>query len=125
MGHAAGDEILIESARRICGSIRDSDIAARLGGDEFSVLLPNINSIESTEDVAEKILAKMRETFLVSAGGINITASIGIVMFSGENTDLEGLMNSADLAMYKAKQSGRDRLHFLSLYNDQSELDRS
>ncbi len=124
-GHAAGDEILIESAKRICGSIRESDIAARLGGDEFGVLLPNINSIESTEDVAQKILAKMRETFRVSEGRVNITASIGIVMFSGENTDLEGLMNSADLAMYKAKQSGRDRLHFLSFRNDQSKLDSS
>ncbi len=113
MGHAAGDQLLIEAARRIRASIRESDVAARLGGDEFSVLLPNINSIESTEDVAEKILAMMRETFLLSGEDVNISVSIGIVMFAGESADIERLLNRADQAMYKAKQSGRDRMHFL------------
>ncbi len=113
MGHAAGDQLLVEVAKRVRTCIRESDLAARLGGDEFSVLLSNVDSIENTEGVAKKILARMREPFLLSGDNVNISVSIGIVMFSGESADIDSLLNSADQAMYKAKQSGRDRIHFL------------
>ena len=109
LGHAAGDQLLIEVAARISACVRPEDTVARLGGDEFTVLLPNVRSETEVEAVATRIMDAVAKPIVVGEHSLVVSASIGIALdddFGGSTPDL---LNAADLAMYQAKRSGRGR----------------
>lgn len=106
-GHAAGDQVLRETAQRIRAAIRANDTAARLGGDEFVVLLQDIRDRSEVEWLAEKILAAIEKEYLLGNTACQLTASIGISLFPDDGDVPEKLLQDADIAMYEAKQASR------------------
>ncbi len=104
LGHAAGDELLIETARRIRAQLRESDIVARLGGDEFAVLLAPIRGTDDATRIAAGISAALRACVTSARfGAIESSASIGVAVFPGHGATVETLLLAADAAMYRAK----------------------
>lgn len=117
LGHDAGDELIRRSAERLREALRGSDTVARLGGDEFAVLLPGLGS-EETVIVARKLLEAMRQPFLVAGRELRVSASLGLAIGPKDGDDVQTLVKSADTAMYRAKDGGRDRLqHFDATMN--------
>jgi len=107
-GHVAGDAVLREAAARISSVCRSTDVVARYGGEEFVVLLPDTGEDEAHR-LAERIRTTLRETPVAeAAGSIPITASVGAATRTG--ADIHRLMESADRALYRAKEEGRDRV---------------
>lgn len=104
LGHAAGDELLVQVGQRLKDFSRESDTFARLGGDEFSGILYQINSSDDACKVAEKINALMSERFLLNGESVKIGISIGIAMYEGQKTDVKELLSQADASMYEAKK---------------------
>jgi diguanylate cyclase len=104
LGHAAGDELLVEIAQRIGSLIHEGGVVARMGGDEFAVLLAPIASIEAAGVVASRIAAAIRMPIESAAfGSIESSASVGVAIFPDHGTDVEQLLAAADVAMYRAK----------------------
>ena len=114
LGHAAGDFLLIETAKRLKECLRNSDVVARIGGDEFVIMLREVSDQSQVATVARKILAAVVEPLTVHGHECRITASIGISMFPTDALDEESLIKNADAAMYLAKEDGRNgfRFHF-------------
>lgn len=107
-GHAAGDELLCEFAKRLRQCVRASDTVARMSGDEFTIILEDIHAANDGERVARNIINKIRQPFLSSAGGISISTSIGIALFSEETLTANELLRRADIALYDVKRQGRN-----------------
>lgn len=105
-GHAVGDLVLVEAARRIAASVRTGDVIARLGGDEFVVLLREIGTSDAVV-VAEKIVEALAQPCMVEGHGITLGGSIGIAYCPDDAQDADTLMRYADMAMYRAKSLGR------------------
>lgn len=114
LGHAAGDELLVSVARRLSSVLRKSDFVARIGGDEFIILIADSESINGIETIANKILKKLAEPFMISGQECFISASIGISQFPIDGSSAEELTKNADLAMYKAKDDGKGKYRFCS-----------
>ncbi|MBF0428464.1 MAG: diguanylate cyclase [Magnetococcales bacterium] len=115
LGHAAGDELLIETAKRLQTSLlRKSDTVARLGGDEFTVILMDVKHPSVVNLVAQKILDQMSLPFLLKNKEICISCSVGIVIFPHDGLTAEELLKNADHAMYQAKEAGRNGFHCFS-----------
>lgn len=115
LGHAKGDLLLVEAARRISACVRETDTVARLGGDEFTVILPEFSSRTHIERIAQDIIGTLSNTFLLGGGDIGyISASIGITLCPDDATDVEGLLKHADQAMYMAKTEGRCRYNYFT-----------
>lgn len=114
MGHAAGDALLKEVARRIRATVRPDDTVSRLGGDEFVVLLPHIDDASEAAGVAEKVLEACGEAVGVDASALAISFSIGISLFPDDANDAEALLRHADTAMYEAKMQGRNGYRFFN-----------
>jgi diguanylate cyclase (GGDEF)-like protein/PAS domain S-box-containing protein len=112
LGHAIGDELLIEVARRLKASVRDSDTVARLGGDEFVVVLPALRSVEDAEVVAKKILASLGAPYELSGKPVRTSPSIGVALFPDNAADGDELLKNADAAMYQTKKGGRNGYRF-------------
>lgn len=108
LGHAVGDLLLVEVANRLRQSIRASDTVARLGGDEFVVLLPTLDVEADAVLVAEKIRHALNQSFEVGGHVLNISSSIGVAVYPEHGADDKLLLINADIAMYHAKQGGRD-----------------
>ncbi len=106
-GHAAGDAVLAEAARRIAASVRGSDLAARLGGDEFAVMIRGPFPAEAPQVFAERILAMLAEPFAIDGVAVTIPASIGIATAPRDGTCGTSLMRAADTALFRAKATGR------------------
>jgi diguanylate cyclase (GGDEF)-like protein/PAS domain S-box-containing protein len=114
-GHQAGDAMLRVVAERLNQLIRSSDLLARLGGDEFAVAIPE-SDVKAAIQVAEKILENLRQVSLPTKGRSHrVSASIGIVLYPDHGSNTQDLMSNADLSMYQAKESGRDRWHLFAL----------
>ncbi len=114
-GHAAGDELLKQVAKRIQNRIREVDTVARLGGDEFVILLEDISHIDDAARVAELIVQDLSQLFqLEQSDGIQIGASIGISLYPEHGDDPELLIDHADTALYHAKDAGRGRFAYFS-----------
>jgi diguanylate cyclase (GGDEF)-like protein len=112
-GHSAGDRLLVEVAARLRANLRASDLVARLGGDEFFVVLEDIQESARLEIIAAKLLSEIARPFEVSAGAqAAVTGSIGISVFPDDAADSSNLMRHADMAMYSAKQSGKNAFRF-------------
>lgn len=119
LGHSVGDGLLSEVAARLQGSIRASDTISRLGGDEFTILLNDTNSTEGVFAVARKVLQSLARPFHVQGHELFVTASIGISVFPTDGEDVETLLKSADSAMYRAKELGRNQTQlFTSSMNE-------
>lgn len=120
-GHAIGDLILIEAARRIQASIRESDTVSRIGGDEFIVLLPIVESQQHACIVADKIRQSLNGPFVLAANRLHISCSIGIALYPEHGSDENTLLKHADLAMYDAKRSGRNAVILFHTESDPPE----
>ena len=114
LGHAAGDVLLIETAKRLKECVRKSDVIARIGGDEFVILLREISDQSQVARIAQKILTAVVRPLAIHGHECRITGSIGISMFPTDALDEETLIKNADAAMYVAKEEGRNgfRFHF-------------
>lgn len=109
LGHHVGDAFLIEVSKRLQSTVREHDLVARLGGDEFVVLLTSLLHDTDAEDVAERIIDKVRQPFLLHGQQVHSGASIGIAYFDSDHSKAEALLRDADAAMYQAKSMGRNR----------------
>lgn len=107
LGHRAGDAVLMEAARRVLACVRRADTLARHGGDEFVVVVAGARAPEDARIVAEKILRALEAPFAVEGREFAIGASIGVSVFPADAGEGEALLRNADVAMYRAKQSGR------------------
>jgi len=114
LGHAAGDTLLQETAKRLPKCLRESDTVARLGGDEFAVILENINHTTDIIAIAEKIIKKFEASFNINNNEIFSSVSIGISTYPDDASNIDDLLRNADIAMYKAKDSGRNNWMFYS-----------
>ena len=106
LGHAAGDSVLQQVARRLSASTRSCDTACRYGGDEFVIMLPEIDGWESANAVAHKIRTRLAAPYLLDDRVIVLTASIGIAMYRADGRNGSELIREADSAMYLAKANG-------------------
>jgi diguanylate cyclase (GGDEF)-like protein len=113
-GHAAGDELLKEAARRLQSTLRDGDMVARISGDEFAVVLSDLARPDDAAIVAQKILECLAKPFDIRGQESVVTASIGIATFPADGDNAEALLGAADAAMYRAKQSGRNAFQFFT-----------
>jgi diguanylate cyclase (GGDEF)-like protein len=109
-GHAFGDEVLKEVARRLNGHIRAVDTAARLGGDEFVVILGNIGQRENAEKIARKLITALAMPYHIAGKQAALAASIGISLYPDEKCPASELLRQADEAMYSAKKAGKGRV---------------
>jgi len=114
LGHNAGDMVLVECAKRIRSAIRKSDIFGRLGGDEFLLIVEEVKSSDNLLHLADKINKVISEPFYIEDLKYNISASIGIAIFPNDSDDKEELLEYADMAMYQAKEKGKNRYQFYS-----------
>ena len=111
-GHPAGDRLLQEVARRLVACVREDDTVARLGGDEFTIILENVYDNGSVSIVAQKILDALAKPFKLEEEEIYLTTSIGISLYPQHGRDATSLVKNADVAMYRAKETGRNTYQF-------------
>ena len=124
LGHEAGDQLLKEVATRLKTCLRDSDTVARLGGDEFVVLLPELDDEVYAATVARKVLAAVARPFVLLGQEFRVTASVGISIYPQDGLDEETLKKNADIAMYQAKEEGKNNFRFYSRKLDANSLER-
>lgn len=110
LGHDVGDLLLKEVARRIQGCVRESDTVARVGGDEFVVMLRTVGHEPDAKAVAEKIRHALNQPFVLAEQSLSISSSTGIALYPEHGSDEIGLSKNADIAMYHAKECGRDNV---------------
>jgi diguanylate cyclase (GGDEF)-like protein/PAS domain S-box-containing protein len=109
LGHMEGDRLLVEISRRLSSIVRPSDTVARLGGDEFTILLDDLNSPEEAIVAVKRLVRKLAEPISLSGREVVVTASIGVALSAAGYEHPEELLRDADVAMYRAKDSGRAR----------------
>lgn len=109
LGHAAGDRLLVEIAKRLRASVRPGDVVARLGGDEFTLLLEEVAGLSEVEHVARRVLESMAAPFSLAGREVRASASIGAVLSEPHYLQAQDVLRDADLAMYRAKEQGRAR----------------
>jgi len=129
LGHDAGDELLKQVALRLKQTLHDEDAVARLGGDEFTVILTRLERSEDASAIADAIVHAIKQPFLLVQEEVYVSASIGIAMTDALNAkttaDANSLIKQADIALYRAKLSGRSRHVFFTQELDQAQRDRS
>lgn len=124
LGHAEGDLLLYEMARRIERAVRPTDTVARLGGDEFAILLSQVKDPKNAGMVAKKILESIKQPILIRGTELFISASIGIVVCPEHSNAVSDIVKFSDIAMYKAKKHGRNNYQFYSSDLSQTTIER-
>jgi len=124
LGHAAGDELLQQVAERLSACVRLGDTVARLAGDEFTLLLPGIHYVEDVSKVSQKLSESMRRPFRLRGQDVHVSASGGISIYPDDGQDAESMLTNADVAMYRAKQQGRDNFQMYSPSMTQKALEQ-
>ncbi|MDO9226651.1 MAG: EAL domain-containing protein [Pseudomonadota bacterium] len=114
LGHLVGDGLLQGMAQRLRDSLREGDTLARIGGDEFMLLLPRVRSRDNAAFIAQKIITSLQQPFLIDGNEIYSGMSIGIAVYPDDGDNLETLVKHADLAMYHAKDHGRNDFRFFT-----------
>jgi diguanylate cyclase (GGDEF)-like protein len=112
LGHSAGDKLLKAFSLHLIRTMRHEDVIARLGGDEFVMLLEGLGEKDAVEKVAQGVLARMQEDFSIDGVPLRVTASIGIASYPADGHTVDELLKQADMAMYEAKQKGRNTYRF-------------
>jgi len=115
LGHGVGDLLLQSVAQRLVASVRGSDTVSRIGGDEFVILLPEVGAAVDAATSADKIIAALAEAHHIAGHDLQVSPSIGISVYPADGEDAETLIRNADLAMYHAKDSGRNNAQFFTL----------
>jgi diguanylate cyclase (GGDEF)-like protein len=120
LGHSMGDALLKEVGRRLSRSARAVDTVCRLSGDEFTVVMENAGSgtLGEAGAVARRIIDALSEPFELCGHTINVSASIGISIYPADGTDADALIRHADDALYRAKQSGKNKYQYFSAMLD-------
>ncbi|MGY8872289.1 MAG: two-component system response regulator [Pseudomonadales bacterium] len=124
-GHHVGDQVLTQTASRIKSSVRISDVltvglddsenkVARLAGDEFTVLLCEVNDVDNAVTIAQRVLDSLSQPFILDSHTVYITATIGIALYPDDSDNVQELLQNADVAMYHAKENGRNNYQFFS-----------
>jgi diguanylate cyclase (GGDEF)-like protein len=124
LGHTAGDQLLQDVAERLRASVRNADSVARLGGDEFVVLLTDIADDREAATMAQQLLDAISRPFMLLGQQFRITASLGIALYPRDGGDEHKLKKNADIAMYKAKQEGKNNFQFFTPQLNTSSLAR-
>jgi len=114
LGHDAGDQLLLIVAKRLRSCVRAQDTVARLGGDEFTVLLNDIHDAQAITNVAKNILKNLKDPIMLGKQEVIISTSIGITIAPNDSHEVDILMKNADLALYRAKDRGRDGYYFFT-----------
>ena len=114
MGHAHGDDLLVQAARRISHCMRETDTVARMGGDEFTVILPGMDDLSRLEQIVQQILTSLSESFDLGTEQAYVSASIGITLYPDDGADIDSLLRQADQALYVAKDAGRNRFSYFT-----------
>ena len=114
LGHRIGDELLREISTRLNRVVRESDLLVRLSGDEFMVVLEQVTDLESPRIVASKLLDEIRQPSRIEGHEIHISGSVGISLFPDDAEDVESLLKNADMAMYRAKELGKNAYQIFS-----------
>jgi diguanylate cyclase (GGDEF)-like protein/PAS domain S-box-containing protein len=125
LGHEAGDCVLREVAYRLKACLRETDTVARIGGDEFVVLLYKTPHERDAALIAGKITSSFRKPFVIDGRTLQCTTSVGISLYPADGADAETLLRNADLAMYKAKEEGRNAYRFYKSSMNEESLDRA
>jgi diguanylate cyclase (GGDEF)-like protein len=112
LGHAAGDALLCDVAARLLASVRANDTVSRQGGDEFLIVLGDLADEDAVAAIAVKLVEQLATPFVISGLEITATCSLGIALFPDNGKDFDNLLKHADMAMYQAKDSGRNAFHF-------------
>ncbi len=124
LGHRLGDVLLLEASQRISACVRGTDTVARMGGDEFIVILTELDEVKRTDGLAQSILNALAKPFKLDGESAFVTASIGITVYPHDATGMEVLIQSADQAMYAAKNNGRNRFCYFTKSMQQAALNR-
>ncbi len=111
-GHRVGDHLLQLVGKRLADLLRESDTVARMGGDEFILLSPEMAKKEDAAPIAKRVMEALREPFEFDGHRVHVSTSLGIAVFPDDGENVDELMKHADMAMYQAKEQGRDRYHF-------------
>lgn len=114
LGHAAGDQLLIEAARRLSRSVRSTDVVARVGGDEFVVVMPDITTVEDVEQCAANLVSRLAPEISIEEHLVQLTASVGVCIYPDFAADAKHVLKRADSAMYVAKENGRNQYQIFS-----------
>ena len=124
LGHHTGDRVLRSIAKRLMRCVRKSDTVARLGGDEFTVILDELDDLDTVIAVCERILETVSEPLVLSENEITLTCSIGIAHYPNDGSDAETLLQNADTAMYRAKKNGRSGYEFFTADMHEQAMER-
>ena len=114
LGHHIGDQLLVEVAERLKTCTRESDIVARIGGDEFVIVLTGMKDNSQAAVISEKILSKISRPFYINGNELITSPSIGISIFPNDGESVDELLRTADVAMYHAKEHGRNTYHYFT-----------
>jgi diguanylate cyclase (GGDEF)-like protein/PAS domain S-box-containing protein len=114
LGHPIGDNLLEQIADRLKGIIQSENLLARMGGDEFMILIPMIESVEESTELAKKLLGSLEKPFFIGEYELYVTASAGISIYPTDGNSAEHLMKNADIALYRAKDQGRNNYQIYS-----------
>ena len=124
LGHDAGDRLLQQAASRLRSCLREGDTIARQGGDEFVVLVEDMLDTGQAVGVAQKILENVAHPFVLAGQEFHVTASVGVSVFPEDATDVQALLKNADIAMYRAKDAGKNNFQFYSAQTNRHSLER-
>ncbi len=112
LGHIAGDTLLVQIAARLQAATRNTDVVARLGGDEFLILMVSKNIRSEVDNVRQRLMRTVAEPVMISGHEVRVTPSVGVALYPRDGRDIETLLRNADLAMYTAKDRGRNDLAY-------------
>lgn len=112
LGHPVGDRVLVSIGERLQGCVRDTDLAARVGGDEFAVLQTDVSNFTDAGALAEKLRTAIAEPMRIAGNEIRMSASVGIAIYGPETRSADDMLAQADVALYRAKDEGRDQYRF-------------
>lgn len=124
MGHDSGDQLLCQVSERLVSCTREGDTVARLGGDEFVVLLPGLGNPQQAARLANETMSLLKEPFMIDGSESYIGVSIGVAIFPDDGSLAPELLKKADLAMYRAKATGRGRIVFFEESMNIAQLER-
>jgi diguanylate cyclase (GGDEF)-like protein/PAS domain S-box-containing protein len=124
LGHAAGDALLEQVARRLSECVRGSDTVGRLGGDEFACVLAELHQPGDAAVVAQKVVHALSQPFVLEGEEVCVSASLGIGIYPGDGADADTLLRNADTAMYRAKEEGRNSFQFYRPQMNDQALER-